>query len=75
MEFTRASALSQEGPFGHSAHVLLVLSLLTRTLPWLRRRDGISRALEAAFARNCRDKNVEINRLVSVGGVPDRRPA
>ena len=40
-----------------------------------RRRDEIARELEAAFARNYRDKIVEMNRLVSVGGVPDRRPA
>jgi hypothetical protein len=58
MEFTLASAFSQEGRLGHSAHALLVLSMLMRTLLWLRRRDGI----------------VEMNRLVSVGGVPDRRP-
>jgi len=40
-----------------------------------RRRDEISRELEPAFARNYRDKIVEMNRLVSVGEVPDRLPA
>jgi hypothetical protein len=40
-----------------------------------RRRDEISRELEAAFARNYRDKIVEMNRLVSAGEVPDRLPA
>ncbi len=40
-----------------------------------RRRDEVSRELEAAFARNYRDKIVEMNRLVSVGEIPDRLPA
>lgn len=36
MELTLASALSQEGLLGHAAYVLLVISMLMRTLLWLR---------------------------------------
>jgi hypothetical protein len=36
MDLTLASALSQEGLLGHAAYVLLVLSMLMRTLFWLR---------------------------------------
>ncbi len=36
MELTLASAFSQEGLLGHAAYVLLVLSMLMRTLLWLR---------------------------------------
>ncbi|NKX46262.1 cyclic nucleotide-binding domain-containing protein [Roseicyclus persicicus] len=36
MELTIASALSAEGLLGHAAYVLLVLSMLMRTLLWLR---------------------------------------
>lgn len=36
MELTIASALSQEGLLGHAAYVLLVTSMLMRTLLWLR---------------------------------------
>lgn len=36
MDLTLASALSQEGMLGHAAYVLLVLSMLMRTLLWLR---------------------------------------
>jgi hypothetical protein len=36
MDFTLASALSQEGLLGHAAYVLLVISMLMRTLLWLR---------------------------------------
>lgn len=36
MELTFASAFSQEGLLGHAAYVLLVVSMLMRTLLWLR---------------------------------------
>ena len=36
MELTLASALSQEGLIGHASYVLLVISMLMRTLLWLR---------------------------------------
>jgi hypothetical protein len=36
MELTLASAFSQEGLLGHAAYVLLVISMLMRTLLWLR---------------------------------------
>lgn len=50
MELTIASALSQDGLLGHAAYVLLVTSMLMRTLLWLRLFVIASALLAVAYA-------------------------
>lgn len=50
MDLTLASALSQEGLLGHAAYVLLVLSMLMRTLLWLRLLVIASAALGISYS-------------------------
>ncbi len=50
MELTFASAFSQEGLLGHAAYVLLVLSMLMRTLLWLRLLVIVSATLGISYS-------------------------
>lgn len=50
MELTLASAFSQEGLIGHAAYVFLVLSMLMRTLLWLRILVIVSATLGISYS-------------------------
>ena len=50
MELTLASALSQEGLLGHAAYILLVVSMLMRTLLWLRLLVILSATLGISYS-------------------------
>lgn len=50
MELTLASALSAEGVLGHAAYVFLIISMLMRTLFWLRILVIVSACLGIAYS-------------------------
>lgn len=50
MELTLSSALSQEGLLGHAAYVFLIISMLMRTLLWLRLLVIVSAILGITYA-------------------------